>query len=108
MIEVKTRVMASIAQAAVDALTTWLERVVRRAAMRFGRGSARRRVREAATARTEATPSFVDGRKAFSVALKGTYLTKYRATVSYTFFFGGFANTTSDRDFFSINFSLDF
>lgn len=57
---------------------------------------------------TSPTPSFVDGRKAFSVALKGTYLTKYRATVSYTFFFGGFANTTSDRDFFSINFSLDF
>ncbi len=57
---------------------------------------------------TSPTPTFNDGRKAFSLALKGTYLTKYRASMSYTFFSGGFANTQSDRDFFSINFSLDF
>jgi len=57
---------------------------------------------------TSPTPSFIDGRKAFSVGLNANYLTKYRGSISYTFFSGGAANTTADRDFFSITFSLDF
>jgi hypothetical protein len=57
---------------------------------------------------TSPTPSFLDGRKAFSVGLNANYLTRYRGSISYTFFSGGVANTMTDRDFFSITFSLDF
>ena len=57
---------------------------------------------------TSPTPSFRDGRKAFSLALGANYLTKYRGSISYTWFSGGFANTTSDRDFFSFTVSMDF
>ena len=49
-----------------------------------------------------------DGRKAFSVALGANYLTKYRASVSWTWFTGGFANTQDDRDFVSFTVSMDF
>ena len=57
---------------------------------------------------TSPTPTFVDGRKAFGVALGANYLTRYRAQIAYTWFMGGYANTQTDRDFFSINFSMDF
>jgi hypothetical protein len=57
---------------------------------------------------TSPTPTFVDGRKAFSLGLNANYLTKYRAGVSYTWFSGGFANTQRDRDFLSLTFSMDF
>jgi hypothetical protein len=57
---------------------------------------------------TSPTPTFIDGRKAFSLALGANYLTKYRASVAYTWFSGGFANTQTDRDFFSFTVSMDF
>ncbi|NNK50980.1 MAG: DUF1302 family protein [Xanthomonadales bacterium] len=57
---------------------------------------------------TSPTPSFQDGRKAFSVALGANYLTKYRGSIAYTWFSGGVANTQSDRDFFSFTVSMDF
>jgi hypothetical protein len=56
---------------------------------------------------TSPTPSFLDGRKAFSIGLNANYLTKYRASISYTFFSGGVANPSTDHDFFAITFSLD-
>ena len=57
---------------------------------------------------TSPTPSFVDGRKALSLSLAANYLTKYRASVAYTWFSGGYANTQVDRDFFSFTVSMDF
>jgi hypothetical protein len=57
---------------------------------------------------TSPTPSFVDGRKAFSLALGANYLTKYRGSIAYTMFSGGFANDARDRDFFSFTVSMDF
>jgi len=57
---------------------------------------------------TSPTPSFIDGRKAISVALGANYLTRYRAAIAYTWFFGGYANTQVDRDFFSFTVSMDF
>jgi hypothetical protein len=57
---------------------------------------------------TSPTPSFSDGRKAFSLALGANYLTKYRGSIAYTWFTGGVANPVTDRDFFSLTFSLDF
>ena len=57
---------------------------------------------------TSPTPSFLDGRKAFSVALGANYLTKYRASIAYTWFSGGVANPGKDRDFASFTVSMDF
>jgi hypothetical protein len=57
---------------------------------------------------TSPTSAFVDGRKAFSVALGANYLTKYRASIAYTVFSGGFANTQTDRDFYALSVSMDF
>jgi len=57
---------------------------------------------------TSPTPSFIDGRKALSLALGANYLTKYRASIAYTWFMGGYANTQTDRDFFSFTVSMDF
>ncbi len=57
---------------------------------------------------TSPTPTFLDGRKAFSLALGGNYLTKYRGSISYTWFSGGDANPAADRDFYSLTFSMDF
>ena len=57
---------------------------------------------------TSPTPTFIDGRKAFSLALGANYLTRYRGSISYTWFSGGIANPAADRDFFSITFSVDF
>jgi len=56
---------------------------------------------------TSPTPSFTDGRKAFSIGLKANYLSKYRAGISYTIFSGGVANTSTDHDFLAITFSID-
>ena len=57
---------------------------------------------------TSPTPTFIDGRKAFSVALGANYLTKYRGSIAYTVFSGGSANTQVDRDFISFTVSMDF
>ena len=57
---------------------------------------------------TSPTPSFIDGRKALSLALGANYLTRYRASLAYTWFMGGYANTQTDRDFFSFTVSMDF
>jgi hypothetical protein len=57
---------------------------------------------------TSPTPSFLDGRKAFSLALGANYLTKYRGSIAYTWFSGGLANPGTDRDFFSFTVSMDF
>jgi hypothetical protein len=57
---------------------------------------------------TSPTPSFIDGRKAFSLALGANYLTKYRGSIAYTWFSGGDANPATDRDFFSFTVSMDF
>ncbi len=57
---------------------------------------------------TSPTPTFLDGRKALSLALGANYLTKYRASIAYTWFSGGVAFTQSDRDFFSFTVSMDF
>jgi hypothetical protein len=42
------------------------------------------------------------------VALGANYLTKYRASIAYTVFSGGFANTQTDRDFYALSVSMDF
>jgi hypothetical protein len=57
---------------------------------------------------TSPTPTFSDGRKAFSMALGANYLAKYRGSIAYTWFMGGAANAVSDRDFFSLTLSMDF
>ena len=57
---------------------------------------------------TSPTPTFLDGRKAFSLALGANYLTKYRGSIAYTWFSGGAANPSADRDFFSFTVSMDF
>jgi hypothetical protein len=57
---------------------------------------------------TSPTPTFNDGRRAFSMALGANYLTKYRGSIAYTWFMGGDANTQADRDFFSFTVSMDF
>jgi len=57
---------------------------------------------------TSPTPTFLDGRKALSLSLGANYLTKYRASIAYTMFSGGFANTQTDRDFYAFSVSMDF
>jgi hypothetical protein len=57
---------------------------------------------------TAPTGAFLDDRKAISLALGANYLAKYHGSLAYTWFTGGFANTQTDRDFFSVTFSLDF
>ncbi len=57
---------------------------------------------------TSPTPTFLDGRKAFGISLGANYLTKYRGKIAYTWFSGGVANPTADRDFFSFTLSMDF
>jgi uncharacterized protein DUF1302 len=53
--------------------------------------------------------SFISGRKAATVALKGIYLEKTSAEVGYTNFFGGDTfNLLNDRDFVSISLSYSF
>jgi hypothetical protein len=57
---------------------------------------------------TSPTPTFIDGRKAVSLALGANYLTRYRASIAYTWFWDGVANTATDRDFASFTVSMDF
>lgn len=57
---------------------------------------------------TSPPPTFDKGRKALSLALGANYLTKYRASIAYTWFTGGYTNTQADRDFLSLTFSMDF
>lgn len=57
---------------------------------------------------TSPTPTFLDGRKAFSLGLNANYLTRYRGGIAYTWFSGGEANTQTDRDFLSVTVSMDF
>ena len=57
---------------------------------------------------TSPTPTFSEGNKALSLGLNFSYLSKYRAGISYTMFTGCVANPTEDRDFLSITFALDF
>ncbi|RRJ83536.1 DUF1302 domain-containing protein [Aestuariirhabdus litorea] len=52
--------------------------------------------------------NFNEGRKAVSVGLTGEYLNTYKASVSYTDFFGGDYNTSTDRDFFAASVSASF
>jgi hypothetical protein len=53
------------------------------------------------------TPTFTEDTKAFSLGLNANYLNKYRGSISYTWFSGD-RNALADRDFFSINVSMDF
>lgn len=55
------------------------------------------------------TVNFVDGRKAFSFALRGVYLERISAEIGYTSYFdGGSFNLVEDRDFASLAFSYSF
>jgi hypothetical protein len=60
---------------------------------------------------TTPTPisNFVEGRKAMTLSINGTYLEMLRASISYTMYFGaGQHNLLHDRDFLSISTSLSF
>lgn len=60
----------------------------------------------------ETTPrplgTFVEGRKAVTLALAGTYLSAWRGEISYTNFFGGDFNLSKDRDFLALALSYSF
>ncbi|WP_394561118.1 DUF1302 domain-containing protein [Aquipseudomonas alcaligenes] len=53
-------------------------------------------------------PNFEEGAKAVSVGLDADYLNTYTASLSYTDFFGGNFNTSTDRDFVSLSFGVNF
>ncbi|MDT4804417.1 hypothetical protein FQZ97_371920 [compost metagenome] len=53
-------------------------------------------------------PNFEEGAKAVSVGLDADYLNTYTASLSYTDFFGGDFNTSTDRDFVSLSFGVNF
>ncbi|EPA96030.1 Protein of unknown function (DUF1302) [Pseudomonas sp. G5(2012)] len=53
-------------------------------------------------------PNFEEGAKAVSVGVDADYLSTYTASLSYTDFFGGQFNTTTDRDFVSLSFGVNF
>ncbi|CAD5106698.1 DUF1302 domain-containing protein [Zestomonas carbonaria] len=53
-------------------------------------------------------PVFNEGSKAISVGLDADYLNTYTASLSYTNFFGGDYNTTTDRDFIALSFGVNF
>ena len=60
---------------------------------------------------TTPTPisNFIEGRKAMTLSINGTYLEMLRASISYTMYFGaGQHNQLHDRDFLSISTSLSF
>ncbi len=53
--------------------------------------------------------AFTEGTKAIGLALNADYLNAYKASISYTNFFGGdFYNEINDRDFVSVNLSYSF
>ncbi|GLZ89392.1 hypothetical protein Pres01_54430 [Metapseudomonas resinovorans] len=53
-------------------------------------------------------PNFNEGSKAISVGLNAEYQNTYTASLSYTDFFGGHYNVTTDRDFVALSFGLNF
>ena len=53
-------------------------------------------------------PNFNEGSKAVSLGLNAEYQNTYTASLSYTDFFGGHYNTTTDRDFVALSFGLNF
>ncbi|WPP02071.1 DUF1302 domain-containing protein [Pseudomonas sp. HR96] len=53
-------------------------------------------------------PSFTEGSKAVSLGVDADYLSKYTASLSYTNFFGGDYNTTTDRDFVALSVGMSF
>ncbi|MCY1292604.1 hypothetical protein D9M70_418380 [compost metagenome] len=53
-------------------------------------------------------PVFNEGSKAFSLGLDAEYQNTYTASLSYTNFFGGDYNTTTDRDFIALSFGVNF
>lgn len=53
-------------------------------------------------------PTFNEGNKAVSVGLGASYKNTYSASIDYTNFFGGNFNTSSDRDFLSLSFGINF
>ncbi|MDH4558991.1 DUF1302 domain-containing protein [Pseudomonas sp. BN417] len=53
-------------------------------------------------------PNFNEGSKAISLGLNADYQNTYTASLSYTDFFGGHYNTTTDRDFVALSFGLNF
>jgi hypothetical protein len=53
-------------------------------------------------------PNFNEGSKAVSLGLSADYQNTYTASLSYTDFFGGHYNTTTDRDFVAVSFGVNF
>ncbi|MGX5726786.1 DUF1302 domain-containing protein [Metapseudomonas otitidis] len=53
-------------------------------------------------------PNFNEGSKAISLGLTAEYQNTYTASLSYTDFFGGHYNPTTDRDFVALSFGLNF
>lgn len=53
-------------------------------------------------------PNFTEDAKAISVGVNADYGNKYNASISYTDFFDGKYNTSVDRDFASVSFSVSF
>ncbi|WP_079200907.1 DUF1302 domain-containing protein [Pseudomonas sp. CC6-YY-74] len=53
-------------------------------------------------------PNFNEGSKAVSLGLSADYQNTYNASLSYTDFFGGDYNTTTDRDFVALSFGMNF
>jgi hypothetical protein len=53
-------------------------------------------------------PNFNEGTKAISLGLNADYRNTYTASLSYTDFFGGEYNTTTDRDFVALSFGVNF
>lgn len=49
-----------------------------------------------------------EGTKAASVGIDAEYLNAYTASLSYTNFFGGDYNTSSDRDFVALSVGVNF
>ncbi|SDR98736.1 Protein of unknown function [Halopseudomonas xinjiangensis] len=54
------------------------------------------------------SPNFTEDAKAISLGLNADYANKYSASLSYTDFFDGKYNTSVDRDFASLSFSVTF
>ncbi len=54
------------------------------------------------------SPNFIENAKSASLALGAEYANRYAASLSYTSFFDGKYNTSVDRDFASLSFSVSF
>ncbi|MBH3429689.1 DUF1302 domain-containing protein [Pseudomonas alkylphenolica] len=53
-------------------------------------------------------PNFEEGAKAVSVGVDADYMSTYTASLNYTDFFGGEFNTSTDRDYVSLSFGVNF